>query len=92
MNITIEYQASSKSNKHYPNHTNFDYYRLASKDGVFIAVKFNSSGDNYVGLDVEQDGIMIRSIERYKIKRGEHNISLDTLQKILVALHRKNDQ
>lgn len=92
MNITIEYQASSKSNKHYPNHTNFDYYRLTSKDGVFVAMKFNSSGDNYVGLDVDQDGIMIMSIERYKIERGERNISLDNLQKFLVDLHRKNDQ
>lgn len=92
MNITIEYQASPKSNKHYSNHTNFDYYRLTSKDGVFVAVKFNSSGDDYVGLDVDQDGIMIMSIERYKIERGERNIFLDNSQKFLVALHRKNNQ
>lgn len=92
MNITIEYQASPKSNKPYPNHTNFDYYRLTPKDGVFVAVKFNSSGDDYVGLDVDQDGIMIMSIERYKIERGERNIFLDNSQKFLVALHRKNDQ
>ncbi|MGV7116659.1 hypothetical protein [Paenibacillus kyungheensis] len=35
-------------------------------------------------MDVEQDGIMVVSIERYKIERGERKISLDTLQKFLV--------
>lgn len=35
-------------------------------------------------MDVEQDGIIVISIERYKIERGERNISLDTLQKFLV--------
>ncbi|MDN4618115.1 hypothetical protein QCD85_08400 [Paenibacillus sp. PsM32] len=33
---------------------------------------------------MEQDGIIVISIERYKIERGERNISLDTLQKFLV--------
>lgn len=48
--------------------TDFDYYRLTKKDGAFVAAKFNSSGDNYVGLDVEQDGMMVMSIERYNAK------------------------
>jgi len=41
---------------------------------------------------MEQDRIMIMSIERYKIECRERNISLDISQKFLVDLHRKNDQ
>lgn len=33
---------------------------------------------------MEQDGIIVTSIEKYKIEREERNISLDTLQKFLV--------
>lgn len=33
---------------------------------------------------MEQDGIIVTSIEKYKIEPGERNISLDNLQKFLL--------
>ncbi|WP_017814590.1 hypothetical protein [Paenibacillus shenyangensis] len=48
--------------------TTVDYYTLTKDSGAFRAAQFNSSGDSYVGLDVQQDGRMIVSIEKYNFK------------------------
>lgn len=48
--------------------TTVDYYTLTKKDGAFVAAQFNSSGDSYVGLDVQQDGLMVVSIEKYNFQ------------------------
>ncbi|MEW4372892.1 hypothetical protein [Paenibacillus kandeliae] len=45
--------------------TRFDYFTVTKKDGAFVAAKYNSSGDSYVGLNVKQDGQMVVSIEKY---------------------------